>query len=132
MDRRSAARTQQRWGEVEAVARAIVAARPEAWDRVTWEPVGQGHKPRDTFVPHAEAHALRDEIRREFPDGLALWSVAPYTAGTAPRRRADECDIAGFETLNPDLSDSSPTSEVSIPPAGPPIGTSSEARAPPD
>jgi putative DNA primase/helicase len=127
-DWRSTARTQQRWGEVEAAARAIVAEWPEAWDRVTWQPNGQGHKPRDSFAPHADVHALRDEIRREFPDGLALWSVAPFTPGTAPRRPADECDISGFKVLNPDLSHSSVP--VEAPPM--PIDGSVEARAPPD
>jgi hypothetical protein len=105
----TAAHANQRAGDIETKARALIEGLPAPWIRVTWQPNGQGYKPRDTLLPKAAVHALRGEILREFPDGLAAWAVAPFSPGNARRHSSEESSKSENLIKFPDLADSSPT-----------------------
>lgn len=102
----AAAHANQRCGDSESTVRAFAANQLEPWVRVRWQPKGQGHKIRDTLVPRPDLPALRGEILCEFPDGLATWSIAPFTPGAAPRPARNECAKTGKNTFFPELADS--------------------------
>jgi putative DNA primase/helicase len=116
--------------EVNRLARQL----PAPWVEVTWQPNGQGHRTRKSYVASANLAAVHAEAVREFPAGLAAWTVAPFTAGAAAPPSlwvAEDADIAGKKGFFPDMSaSSSATSQFSagLGAGAPPEG----ARAPPD
>jgi hypothetical protein len=83
---------------------------PKLAVRITWQPQGQGHKPRRSLMPAEDALAFRQRL--EASRGLALWRVE-----AVPGTGTEELDIPGLLTqLN--MSGSSPgTAPAPAPPA---------------
>ena len=102
----------KRWGGRVAMveeARQIARHLPEPTELVTFQPAGQGFKPRQVCLRRQLAER-QAEARREFPEGLASWEAKPFEQGRAPRPATlpDERYISGKETSFPEMSDSSP------------------------
>ena len=80
----AAAQAIHRWnGRVALIAEVKRLARqlPAPWVEVTWQPNGQGHRTRTSYVASANLAAVHAEALREFPAGLAAWTATP-----SPRR----------------------------------------------
>jgi putative DNA primase/helicase len=87
----------------EARLRALLADDPRAFDKITWQPAGQGHKPRCSIIPATEVRAFRQKVERHF-GRLPVWVVERFTAGCL----REEMDIGSKDSFEP-MSDSSPT-----------------------
>jgi hypothetical protein len=113
--------------EVRRLARQLLFP----WVEIAWQPNGQGHKPRMSFVGLAEIAAVRAEALREFPAGLATWTATPLTAAPPPLWSAEEHDTGGKKASFPPVSESSSASGQE---AGVATGAcrADQPRAPPD
>jgi hypothetical protein len=68
---------------IEAQARAVPARDPRRHVKVTWQPVGQGHKERWTVAPVEDVGAYQGAALAEF-GWLVAWKVEPFTPGYRP------------------------------------------------
>jgi hypothetical protein len=97
----AAAQAIHRWnGRAALIAEVKRLARQlhDPWIEVTWQPHGQGHRTRTSYVASANLAAVHAEALREFPAGLAAWTVAPFTPGAAPPPPlwvAEDADMSG-------------------------------------
>jgi len=120
----------------EAVLKALLFAgyQDDAWAKVTWQPAGQGMKPRASYAPRGPGlQALKDELEAEYGH-LVCWQINSFTPGrpktpTGPVSVEAIGLIEPIESINgPALSESSHTDPASVPPKmGPP-----PPRPPPD
>jgi putative DNA primase/helicase len=100
----AAAKWRQRHPWDEAHLRDLLADDPRPHARVTWQPQGQGHKPRISVIPRADVPALHRRAKREFQANMAVWTVEEFTRGDESDKRTN-----GVRQM----SDSSP---VAVPP----------------
>jgi hypothetical protein len=61
--------------------RTLLADDPRPHALVTWQPHGQGQKPRRSIVPTAGVAALRRAALAAFRSGLRCWQVETLTDG---------------------------------------------------
>ena len=73
---------------------------------MTWQPHGQGHRTRTSYVASANLAAVHAEALREFPAGLAAWTATPLTAAP-PLWVAEDADMSGKKDFFPVMSASS-------------------------
>jgi hypothetical protein len=129
----AAAQAIHRWnGRVALIAEVKRLARqlPALWVEVTWQPNGQGHRTRTSYVASANLAAVHAEALREFPAGLAAWTATPLTAAP-PLWVAEDADMSGKKDFFPVMSASS--SAIGGSAAGPGAAAAPHAsRAPPD
>jgi hypothetical protein len=110
----AARQARRRWGGASAMraeARHHYRRCPEPSLAISWQPNGQGHRPRTTYVLRSAVDAFHAHVLREFPDGLATWNMVAFTSGAAPWRGGEDPDTPGKEASLPGMSDSSSPSD---------------------
>jgi len=84
----AAARWRARVPFDETKLRLALADDARAFVRITWQPRGQGHKPRCSIIPGSEAGRFRRRVERAF-SGLTQWQVEAFTAGMTEDQDTD-------------------------------------------